>query len=165
MIYKHFSAGYLVRNDRVLLVHHKKFDKWTPPGGHIEEGETPDQALKRECKEEVGLDIEVLPAYPSAFAGDANATPIPMPFHIDLEREGFSVPHIGHFFYVKLAMPDQDIKIELEEIHNAGWFSKEDLKDLLTFDQVRALAAFAIDHYPKLEESNQPKTAATILNA
>jgi len=154
MIYKHFSAGYLVRDNKVLLVHHKKFDKWTPPGGHIEEGETPDQALKREWKEEVGLDIEILPAYPSAFAGDNNATPIPMPFHIDLEREGFSVPHIGHFFYVRLVAQGQEITLELTEVYNARWFAREDLAALSTFDQVRALSTFAIEHYPKLQESN-----------
>jgi len=148
MAYKQFSAGYFVKDGKVLLMHHVKFNKWVPPGGHIEVDETPDQALKREWAEEVGLDIEVLPAYPSAFAGDANATPIPMPFHIDLEREGFEVPHIGHFFYVRLIAPEQEIKLELEEVHNVGWFSKEELKDLPTFDQVRALAAFAIDHYP-----------------
>jgi 8-oxo-dGTP pyrophosphatase MutT (NUDIX family) len=149
MAYKYFAAGYLIKDDKVFLAHHKKFDKWTPPGGHIEDNETPDQALVREWREELGLDINVLPAHESAFEGDANATPIPMPFHIDLEREGFDVPHIGYFFYVKLKNNDQTINILKNEIHNVGWFSKSDLSGLNTFDQVRALAEYAINHYPK----------------
>lgn len=149
MGYKSFASGYLVKDDKVFLVHHKKFNKWTPPGGHIEENETPDQALIREWKEEVALDIDILPAHKSAFIGDANATPIPMPFHIDLEREDFDVPHIGYFFYVTLQKADQKTKIQERELHNIGWFSKEDLPGLQTFDQVRALATYAIDHYPK----------------
>jgi len=150
MAYKYFAAGYLVKDDKVLLAHHKKFNKWTPPGGHIEENETPDQALVREWKEELDLDIDILPAHESAFAGDTNATPIPMPFHIDLEREGFDVPHLGYFFYVRLLGDDQNIKVLEAELHGFGWFSKEDLPALPTFEQVRALAEHAIDHYPKI---------------
>ncbi len=144
------AAGYLVKDDKVFLAHHKKFDKWTPPGGHIEENETPDQALIREWKEEVNLDIEIIPAHESAFGGDSNATPIPMPFHIDLEREGFDVPHIGYFFYLKLKNSDQEISILKSEVHDARWFSEEELKNIPTFDQVRALARYAIKNYPKI---------------
>jgi 8-oxo-dGTP diphosphatase len=148
MAYKSFASGYLVKDGKVLLVHHNKFNKWVPPGGHIEENETPDQAVIREVKKELSLDVVVSPAHESAFAGDANATPIPMPFHIDLEREGFDVPRIGYFFYIKL-QGSSDISVQEEELHGAGWFSKDDLPGLTTFDQVRALAAYAIDHYPK----------------
>jgi len=150
MAYKYFASGYLVKDDKVLLVHHKKFSKWTPPGGHIEEDETPDQALVREWKEELDLNIDILPAHESAFAGDTNATPIPMPFHIDLEREGFDVPHLGYFFYVRLLGDDQNVKVLETELYEFGWFSKEDLVALPTFEQVRALAEHAIDHYPKI---------------
>jgi len=150
MAYKYFVAGYLVKDNKVLLAHHKKFNKWTPPGGHIEENETPDQALVREWREELDLDIDILPAHESAFAGDTNATPIPMPFHIDLEREGFDVSHLGHFFYVRFLGDDQNIKVLEAELHDFGWFSKEDLPTLPTFEQVRALAEYAIDHYPKI---------------
>ena len=54
------TVGALISNqkDKVLLV---KSDKWrnhyTVPGGHIELGETMEEALRREVKEETGLDI------------------------------------------------------------------------------------------------------------
>ncbi|MFA6393210.1 MAG: NUDIX hydrolase [Candidatus Paceibacterota bacterium] len=150
MAYKYFASGYLVKEGKALLVHHKKFDKWTPPGGHMEEDETPDQTLIREWKEELALDIEVLPAYENAFRGDANSTPIPMPFHIDLEREGFDIPRIGFFFYVKLKNNNQIIDVLKSELHDAQWFSKEDVLKISTFDQTRALLEYAINHYPKI---------------
>ena len=53
-------AGYIYYNDKVLLVHHKKLDLWLPVGGHIEPNETPDEALHREVKEEVGLRVELI---------------------------------------------------------------------------------------------------------
>jgi 8-oxo-dGTP pyrophosphatase MutT (NUDIX family) len=148
-MYKQFASGYLVKDGKVLLVHHNKFDKWTPPGGHMEEDETPADTVVREFKEETSLDVRIIPAYPSAFAGDSNTTSIPLPFHMDLEREGFDVPHIGHFFYVKLARDGQEMNHQVEELHGIQWFIKVDLVDLKTFDQVRAVARFAIDNYPK----------------
>ena len=40
-----------------LVKSHKWHDKYVMPGGHIELGETAENALKREIKEETGLDI------------------------------------------------------------------------------------------------------------
>lgn len=47
----------------VLLVRSPKWpgvDKYTMPGGHVEIGETIEEALKREIKEEVGLEVELV---------------------------------------------------------------------------------------------------------
>lgn len=48
-------------NDKLLLSRHKQRDTWETQGGHIEEGETPFQAAKRELYEESGVtDAELL---------------------------------------------------------------------------------------------------------
>jgi len=48
------------REGKILLAKsHKWFNKYTLPGGHIEVGETMREAVAREVKEEVGLDVEV----------------------------------------------------------------------------------------------------------
>ncbi len=57
------TVGALIVNDqgKILLARsHKWFDKYTLPGGHIEVGETMVGAVKREVKEEVGLDVDVV---------------------------------------------------------------------------------------------------------
>jgi len=48
-------ALFIRHKNKVLLIHHKKLDRWLPPGGHIELDEDPDQGLFRELEEETGL--------------------------------------------------------------------------------------------------------------
>ena len=45
--------------DRFLMVWHKGRRGWEMPGGHIEDGETPEEALRREIWEELETRIEV----------------------------------------------------------------------------------------------------------
>src|SRR6058998_1197627 len=61
-VYPEPTVGALIVNPegKILLAKsHKWFDKYTLPGGHIEVGETMKEAVIREVKEEVGLDVEV----------------------------------------------------------------------------------------------------------
>jgi len=61
--YPEATVGALVVNPKgeVLIVRSSKWaDKHTVPGGHIELGESGEDAIRREVKEETGLDVEVL---------------------------------------------------------------------------------------------------------
>jgi mutator protein MutT len=58
----HVSCGLLVRAGRVFLVHRSPSKAWYPnvwdlPGGHLEPGETNRQALVRELREELSVEI------------------------------------------------------------------------------------------------------------
>lgn len=45
-----------------IFVRHRERETWEIPGGHIEPGETPDEAATRELKEETGaIDFTILP--------------------------------------------------------------------------------------------------------
>jgi 8-oxo-dGTP pyrophosphatase MutT (NUDIX family) len=44
---------------RVLVVKPHYRDHWLFVGGQLDEGETPEQACRREVKEEIGLDVEL----------------------------------------------------------------------------------------------------------
>jgi nucleoside triphosphatase len=59
--YPEATVGALIVNDKeeILLVRSYKWgSKYTVPGGHIELGERSETAIKREVKEEVGLDVQ-----------------------------------------------------------------------------------------------------------
>ena len=54
------AAAVIVRDGRVLMVHERSRrsgggEWWTLPGGGIHQGETPEQAVRREVFEETGL--------------------------------------------------------------------------------------------------------------
>ena len=54
---------YLIRDNQYLMMHRVKKendinkDKWIGVGGHFEDGESPDECLLREVKEETGLTL------------------------------------------------------------------------------------------------------------
>ncbi|MFI5294476.1 MAG: 8-oxo-dGTP diphosphatase MutT [Thermodesulfovibrionales bacterium] len=56
-------AGVIERDGKVLIVRRMKGDKlgnkWEFPGGKLESGETPEEALRRELREELDIETEV----------------------------------------------------------------------------------------------------------
>jgi 8-oxo-dGTP diphosphatase len=69
----------LVKDGKILLAHRHPGRRWYPDcwdliGGHIEAGESPEQALRRECREEIA--VELVKARPLRIdVSDANLEP------------------------------------------------------------------------------------------
>jgi 8-oxo-dGTP pyrophosphatase MutT (NUDIX family) len=147
--YNYVCSGYLVHDNKVLLVLHNTFKKWTPPGGHTEPSETLVETAEREFLEETGLKVEAISAAPVIHPKDSNATPLALPFYMDVMTEGFSKPTVGLYYFVRSLTPLQDLVIQDEELDDARWFSAEELAQIPTFDQVRSLALWALKHYPQ----------------
>lgn len=142
------SSAYIVEEGKVLLVHHNGFDKWVPPGGHVESGDTFAGTAKREAKEETGADVEIISSRPDINPGDTVAATEPVPFHVDVERAFKPRPAIVQFYWARRTEIGAELTAEIEEVYDIGWFSKEELETLPTFDQVRTLAAYAISNHP-----------------
>ena len=55
-------TGILIENGKILLVRQRVSDKrnWSLPGGRVERGETLNQGLIREIKEETGVEAEIV---------------------------------------------------------------------------------------------------------
>lgn len=56
-------CGICISDDKILMIRHKSLGKdgifWCPPGGGVDYGETTEEALIRELKEETGLTVSV----------------------------------------------------------------------------------------------------------
>ena len=71
-------AAALVRPGEVLLCHRSPTRAWYPdvwdlPGGHVEDGESTQDALRRELSEELGVDVGTVTGPPAMSLDDAAA--------------------------------------------------------------------------------------------
>lgn len=134
--------GYLIDNNKVLLIHHGKLDIWIPVGGHIEKDETPDNALKREIKEETNLDVEILNQGDLLVEGNVKEN-LATPFCVNIHSVG-DHDHCA-FYYVCRVINPNELKIN-KELKNARWFTKNELDEKIVPIDVKkqALKAFEI---------------------
>ncbi len=119
-------AIFVVREGQVLLIHHRKLDKWLPLGGHIELDEDPEQAALRETKEESGLDVELLGERPPTTGPGTRA--LIGPRFLDIHRINATHEHIGMIYW---AWPKSgQTTLAKEEHHDIRWCQPADLDHL-----------------------------------
>jgi 8-oxo-dGTP pyrophosphatase MutT (NUDIX family) len=119
-------AIFVVQGDRVLLIHHRKLDKWLPLGGHIELDEDPEQAALRETKEESGLDVELIGERPPTTGPGTRA--LIGPRFLDIHRINDTHEHIGMIY---LARPKGgQTTLAAEEHHDIRWCRAAELDQL-----------------------------------
>ncbi|MDO8428754.1 MAG: NUDIX domain-containing protein [Candidatus Diapherotrites archaeon] len=127
---RHFTAGtFIVHQSKVLLILHRKLNKWLPPGGHVDENELPDQCALREAKEEVGLKIKLI-SFANHLPKKFKTTKVLVqPFHVNVHQISKNHEHVGFVFFGK-PIGKPKIKMNKKEIVKASWFSEKDLVKL-----------------------------------
>lgn len=99
------------REGKYLLVQERQpnaYKKWNLPAGHVDEGETLEQAAIREATEECGLDVEI----------DRHLIVL----HQSMERP------VLHAFSTKNVRGD--VRFPANELLDAQWFSFEEARSL-----------------------------------
>ena len=139
MVLEIVVAGYVVMDDKVLLIDHKKLDKFLPVGGHIEPNETPDNALRRESLEEISQEVSFL-QYPESRRGNKNE--YALPFYVNVHPIGDSHEHYCLFYLCSLK--SKKIRINNKELNGYGWFSREELENPRIPDSVKITSLEAI---------------------
>ena len=129
LIEKHFTSTAFVLHpieDKVLLHWHSKVKAWLPPGGHIENNETPVEAVKRETFEETGIHIKLYNFNSSmSEIPFSDVKEIPAPYTILLEN--INDPENGEHIHIDMIYFSEALKIsDLKD----GWFwvNENDLK-------------------------------------
>lgn len=138
---RHFTATAFIidSQSRTLLLWHKRLGRWMPPGGHIDENETPEETAKRECREETGLDVEIVgDTSEDLFAscpqeGEMLLRPIALLLENIPASDERNEPAHQHMDFLYIAKPldeSQEILLAEEEGSAIRWFTRSDIERL-----------------------------------
>lgn len=120
------AAIFVVRDAKVLLVHHRNLGKWLPLGGHIELDEDPEAAALREAKEESGLDVELLGERPPTTGPGTRA--LIAPRFLDIHRITDTHEHIGMIYWARPKAGT--LTLAPAEHHDIRWCAAADFNSL-----------------------------------
>src|SRR6187431_893699 len=120
-------AIFVVHERRILLVHHRKLNKWLPLGGHVELDEEPEQAALREAREESGFEVELVGERPPTTEPGTRA--LIAPRFLDIHRITETHEHIGLIYWARPKVGA--MTLSAEEHHEICWRTSEEL-DALT---------------------------------
>lgn len=140
---RHFCASAFVINPidkKILLVKHHLWDKWVQPGGHMEDGETPEEAAIREVYEETGIKITLLG---ERFPREDDMI---RPLGIQCNRKDNGEKH---FDIIYAAVPNNEVTdlVISNESYDIGWFSRKELENLSVFPDVKITMDYVLKNY------------------
>lgn len=113
----HLVAYFVIASmemDQVLLVDHKKAELWLPPGGHVDPGEDPKETVRREAKEELGMDVEFLFDEPILLTVTKTVGNVAK--HTDVS-----------LWYLLIGNPHRSLDYDPDEFNQIRWFAIDEI--------------------------------------
>jgi len=120
------ATAFIVYKNTVLLRVHDKYKTWLGVGGHVELDEDPNQAVVREVKEEVGLDIKL--SDHEAQVKTPEYTTLVAPDYMNIHRVSDTHQHMDMIYLVQ-SSSDNVMPGGHDQSHEWKWFTKEELDD------------------------------------
>lgn len=132
----HTACGFLIHDQKILLVLHKKLHLWLAPGGHVNNDELPHQAAVREVQEETGIAVKVISAH--LMLQGNNSQYLPLPFSINLHwiNHGSCEQHWVMAYLVK-PVNSVNFKQNTEETDDIRWFAESEIDALDTTPDIK----------------------------
>jgi 8-oxo-dGTP pyrophosphatase MutT (NUDIX family) len=125
---------------KILLVLHKKFNKWVQPGGHIEDNELPEETAVREVFEETGVKVKLLG---ERFPREDDFI---RPLGIQKNRNKAGDLHID-ITYVAIPVGYVEPEHISDEILKIGWFDRDQLEEISVFPDIRITMDYILKEY------------------
>lgn len=125
---------------KILLVRHKWKNIWVMPWWHIENKENIYDAIKREIKEELWVNIKILWNKLWLDVDSVKEMPLPITIYkIDyINKKWQKEKRLEYIFLAKIK--DTIITTQIDEIEEYKWFDKCEIENLEnTFEQIKKL--------------------------
>ena len=116
------SAYILSKDNKLLLIMHKKYGVYMPVGGHCEGEEETWETAIREANEESGIEI-TLPS----FNIHPNCVSVPVPFAIQLEKITDEHIHRDYLYVTRVNKLARNIDVVTENDLPYNWFTFEEV--------------------------------------
>jgi len=112
----HFSVGAIIKQDNKFLLIDRETAPFghAGPAGHVEENESPEEALRHQVKEETGLNIK--------------SARLILEEEIAVNECKFGV--LNHYWCVYECEAEGDVKLDISEAKSIGWYTAEEMQEL-----------------------------------
>lgn len=118
------TTVYLVNSEqKVLLTWNKNLQTWIPVGGHIDFGETPEEAVMREVAEETGFEFEFVSPHEK---DDYGSVKLLRHQYVQVEEVPHHNKHMNFVFFGKCTDWNKE-KAVTDEQEKLRWFSEDEL--------------------------------------
>lgn len=139
------ATTFVVQDGRTLLLRHRKLGLWLPPGGHIDPDELPDDAARREVREESGLEVELITH--RSRLGDVPV--LSNPECILLEDISDDHQHIDLIYFARVT--GGTLSVSETEADGHRWCTADDLEAADINEDIRRLGQQAITRVTEYE--------------
>ncbi len=124
------AGGVVCHEGSVLVVHRPRYDDWSLPKGHLDRGETWEEAALREVREETGVRCAITSA------------PYPVSYLI-----GSDVPKLVLFYLMEPTKLPKRLAGDPSEVDEVAWWDISDAVRALSYESERnACLALTIGH-------------------
>jgi len=133
------TAIIMFPTDKILLIKRLTVPfkgYWALPGGRVDSGETVEQTVVREVKEETGLDVAIV----TNVGG----------YHEQGLQDGVEYDYYPECFLVKTV--GGEVKKQEREIEEVKLFSLNDIPEALAFEHAQMIKDYIAMQKPKLEK-------------
>ncbi|MFT5206707.1 MAG: ADP-ribose pyrophosphatase YjhB (NUDIX family) [Candidatus Omnitrophota bacterium] len=147
-LYDFVTSVFIVNRDAVLMVNHKKYNRWLPIGGHIEMNEDPEQGLYREIQEECGLKVKILADKPKI--RHKGVKPILTPSYVDCHDINKTHKHIAFVYYG--ISRSRKVVLHTREHRDFHWFTHADIHDK-RYALTKSLKFYCLDAFERAKNT------------